>query len=180
MVLFWVAFAGLGAFLSASDTGTRSGGPGGTAAGRGSKDGKRPEPEPATYRGVNLPDGHFLALGDRPLRPRDLDEGGVVSELTYLSGFVGGGRLGIDEPNGKMALLERSQKGTLATCRAETRFVDDVQVKRLAPGARLCVRTSTGHVALVTYRGHSPESAPSDYVKLDVTVWRNAIEAEDG
>jgi serine/threonine protein kinase len=140
----------------------------------------KPNPQPARYKGIHLPDGYFLAMGDKPLKPRKLGSGGVSSELTYQNINVGGGHLGIDEPNGKLALLDASQVGSLKTCRNETRFTDEVKLRQLRPGSRLCLQTSTGHVALVNYRGHAPETAPSDFVRLDVTVWRNAIEATDG
>ena len=46
---------------------------------------------------------------------------------------------------------------------------------KVSRGSRFCVLTDSGHVALVTYQGKAPASDPSDYVRLDVTVWRNAI-----
>ncbi|MEU5834877.1 serine/threonine-protein kinase [Streptomyces diacarni] len=154
-----------------------------SAAGNGpaSPDERKPKahPEPAAYKDIELPNKYFLAMSDDPLEPRELGEGGETSELTYLNVSTDGPSLGIDRPNGKLSLLKNSQKGSLATCRNETRFTDDVRLNRLAPGAQLCLRTSSGHVGLVTYRGHSPEGDPSDYVKLDVTVWRDAIEAKD-
>ncbi|MFI7243505.1 serine/threonine-protein kinase [Streptomyces qinglanensis] len=171
MVLFWGAV-----FSAGSDKSDREGSSGADAKGEAAK--RAPEPE--TYKGLNLPDGYFLAMGDDPLKPRDLDDGGIPSELTYLNTTIDGANLGIDDPNGKLALLDKSQKGSLKTCRAETRFTDDVALKQLAPGSRLCLQTTSGHIALVTYRGHAPQGDPSDYVKLDVTVWRDAIASEDG
>ncbi|WP_027759180.1 serine/threonine-protein kinase [Streptomyces sp. AA1529] len=171
MVLFWGAVFSVG-----SDKSDREGSGGSEAKGGAAKR----APKPQTYKGLNLPDGYFLAMGDDPLKPRDLDDGGIPSELTYLNTTIDGANLGIDDPNGKLALLDKSQKGSLETCRAETRFTDDVALKRLVPGSRLCLQTTSGHIALVTYRGHAPQGDPSDYVKLDVTVWRDAIESEDG
>ncbi|MBQ1159420.1 serine/threonine protein kinase [Streptomyces sp. A73] len=138
-------------------------------------------PAAVAYKGINLSEGYFLAMADDPLKPRDLDDSDTAtpSELTYLDTTIDGAELSIDEPNGKLVLLNNSQKGSLKTCRAETRFTDSVKLNQLSPGSRLCVRTSSGHLALVTYRGHAPESDPSNYVKLDVTVWRNAVEATD-
>ncbi|MGY1438784.1 serine/threonine-protein kinase [Streptomyces reniochalinae] len=155
----------------------------GSGAGQGptSSDERRPkaDPEPANYKNIELPNKYFLAMSDDPLEPRELGEGGVTSELTYLNVSTDGPSLGIDKPNGKLSLLRDAQKGSLDTCRKETRFTDDVLLNRLAPGARMCLRTSSGHVGLVTYRGRSPEGDTSDYVKLDVTVWRDAIEAKN-
>ncbi|MGP3976356.1 serine/threonine-protein kinase [Streptomyces sp. 8N114] len=172
IVLFWGSAYLIG---SDKDSGSDSSSGGSQAAGKG---GKKPNPKPAVNKGINLPEGYFLAMADKPLKPRKLGSGGVVSELTYQNINVGGGHLGIDEPNGKLALLNNAQKGTLKACRAETRFTDEVKLSRLAPGSRLCLQTSSGHLALVTYRGHAPAGDPSDYVKLDVTVWRNAVPSE--
>ncbi|MBO8200209.1 serine/threonine protein kinase [Streptomyces smyrnaeus] len=175
MVLFW---GGLYALGSGGEDGSDASSGGSSAAGKGAKD---PNPEPVAYKGINLSEGYFLAMADDPLKPRDLDDSDTAtpSELTYLDTTIDGAELSIDEPNGKLVLLNNSQKGSLKTCRAETRFTDSVKLNQLSPGSRLCVRTSSGHLALVTYRGHAPESDPSNYVKLDVTVWRNAIEATD-
>jgi hypothetical protein len=172
-VLFWGSLYLIGSDKKDSGSGKSSGGS--QAEGRG---GKRPNPKPATYRAVNLPEGYYLAMADNPLKPRELGGSGT-SELTYLNSMVDGANLGIDEPNGKLALLDNAQKGSLKTCRAETRYTGDVPLARLSPGSQMCLQTSSGHLALVTYRGHAPKSDPSDYVKLDVTVWRHAIEARN-
>ncbi|MFP1625080.1 hypothetical protein ACLB9X_07710 [Streptomyces sp. 5K101] len=36
--------------------------------------------------------------------------------------------------------------------------------------------TDAGHVGVVTYQGKSPDTDPSQFITLDVTVWRNAID----
>ena len=46
----------------------------------------------------------------------------------------------------------------------------------LSKGRQICVTSGTGHLALLTYQGHAPEDSPSDYVTIDVTVWRNAAQ----
>ncbi|MBO8196496.1 serine/threonine protein kinase, partial [Streptomyces oryzae] len=174
LVLFWGGLYAIGSNVG-SGSDTSSGG----SRGEGNDPKPKPHPKPVTYKSIDLPDGYFVAMADDPLKPRDLDDSstGTPSELTYLNTMVDGATLGIDEPNGKLVLLNNSQKGSLKTCRGATQFTGDVKISQLSPGSQLCVRTSSGHLALVTYRGHSPQGDPSDYVKLDVRVWRNAIEA---
>jgi serine/threonine kinase PknH len=143
---------------------------------------KKPDPKPVTYKGINLTDDYFLVMADDPLKPRDSEDDGYETseELSYSGddGFGAEATLSVVDV-GKLVLLNNSQKGSLKTCRAETRFTSEVQLNQLTRGSQLCVYTDSGHIALVTYRGHSPKSDPSDYVKLDVTVWRNALEARE-
>ncbi|WP_432108895.1 serine/threonine-protein kinase [Streptomyces sp. AA1529] len=147
----------------------------------GSAEGKakpRPNPKPATYKGINVPSNYDLVFSDDPLKPRQLDDGGLSSALNY-NHWTSDPSLNMNGPNDKLVLLSNSQKGSLQTCSNETRFTDSVGLDQLSSGSQICVQTSSGHVALVTYRGRSSKGDPSDYVKLDVTVWRNAIEAKD-
>ncbi|WP_314176538.1 serine/threonine-protein kinase [Streptomyces winkii] len=163
-----------------TETGSSSGG---TAGQRGSDHKAKPDPKPVTYKGINLTDGYYLVMADDPLKPHDSEESEyeTPAELDYDGGNDYGteATLSVASEDGKLVLLNNSQKGSLKTCRAETRFTGEVQLSQLSPSSQLCVYTDSGHIALVTYRGHSPESDPSDYVKLDVTVWRNAIEARE-
>ncbi|MEK8144544.1 hypothetical protein NKH18_31130 [Streptomyces sp. M10(2022)] len=46
-------------------------------------------------------------------------------------------------------------------------------------GTQVCVRTDAGHLGLVVVRGLASESAASNYITVDVTVWRNAVEVDD-
>lgn len=71
-------------------------------------------------------------------------------------------------------LLDPAQPGSLAACRADTRFTKNIYVDKLSPGRQICVTTGTGHLALVTVKAFSAEDSPSTYMTLDVTVWRNA------
>ncbi|MFG3398304.1 hypothetical protein [Streptomyces parvus] len=38
--------------------------------------------------------------------------------------------------------------------------------------------SKAGHIAVVTYRGKSGADDPSRYITIDLTVWRNAEEAQ--
>nr|WP_107047209.1 serine/threonine-protein kinase [Streptomyces sp. NRRL F-2664] len=127
----------------------------------------RPDPTPSDYKGVNLTAGYHLTLGEDPLRPQKGEDGGY--ELSYDTG----GYLDAEGQGGSLVLLDPGQQGSLATCRAETRFTDNVYVNKLGTGRQVCVTTGTGHLGLVTVRGISPEDSPSTYLTLDVTVWRN-------
>ncbi|MFD6231385.1 protein kinase [Streptomyces sp. NPDC060232] len=151
--------------------GTAKGGPGSDGTkGDGSKPAtgdSRPDPTPADYKSVDLTAGYHLTLGEEPLRPQKGEDGGY--ELSYDTG----GYLDTESQGGSMVLLDPGQEGSLATCRAETRFTENVYVNKLGPGRQICVTTGTGHLALVTVRGMSSEDSPSTYLTLDMTVWRN-------
>ncbi|MFF5785567.1 serine/threonine-protein kinase [Streptomyces sp. NPDC012693] len=150
---------------SGQDAGTTPGATGGTPSATPSTGG---DPEPADYPGINLTAGYHLTLGDAAMRPQKGEDGGY--ELSYDTG----GYLDAETNGSSMALLDPGQKGSLAACRAETRFTPDVYVNKLSTGRQICVTTGTGHLALVTVRGISPEDSPSTYLTLDVTVWRDA------
>ncbi|TRV81495.1 serine/threonine protein kinase [Streptomyces sp. 130] len=124
-------------------------------------------PTPEDFAGIDLTRGYHLTFGDSEVRPQDGTDGGY--DLTYESGY-----LEAESDGGRLTLLDPGQAGSLDVCRAETRFADTIPVEQLSKGRQVCVTTGTGHMALVTYEGNSPEDSPSDYVTLDVTVWRNA------
>jgi serine/threonine protein kinase len=165
-VLMWLGgcAAFIQSFEGSSDDST--GGSGNTSAK------PLPDPKPVTYKGINMPDDYYLQFADSPPKPKD-DEGGGVwhGDLYYYEDKLGSG-------NEKIVLLNNAQKGSLKTCREETRFAESVSLSQLSKGTQLCVHTGSGHIALVTYRGSAPEGDPSDYVSVDLTIWRNAEEPE--
>ncbi|MFF8609748.1 serine/threonine-protein kinase [Streptomyces sp. NPDC015346] len=129
------------------------------------------EPKPVTYKGINLTAGYHLTLGDDEVRPQQGEDGGY--ELSYDTG----GYLDAEIQDGNLVLLDPGQVGSLAACRADTRFTKEVYVNKLSKGRQVCVTTGTGHMGLVTVRGFSTEDSPSTYLTLDLTVWRNAAGA---
>ncbi|HSX99604.1 MAG TPA: serine/threonine protein kinase, partial [Streptomyces sp.] len=58
----------------------------------------------------------------------------------------------------------------------ETRYTDSVKLGQVSKGSQMCVRTNSGHMGLVTFQGAAASGDPSDYVSVDLTVWRNAEE----
>ncbi|MCJ1676519.1 serine/threonine protein kinase [Streptomyces sp. APSN-46.1] len=156
---------------SASPGKQKSGGTGGEAA---PKQSAKPDPAPADHKGINLTAGYHLTLGDDTVRPQPGEDGGY--ELSYDTG----GYLDAETTGGNMVLLDPGQEGSLATCRAETRFASNIYVNKLSKGRQICVTTGSGHLGLVTVQGFSAEDSPSKYLTLDVTVWRNAVGARSG
>ncbi|MEV7401038.1 protein kinase [Streptomyces sp. NPDC091267] len=128
----------------------------------------KPDPEPADYKSINLTAGYHLTLGDEDVRPQEGEDGGY--DLSYDTG----GYLDAENDEGNLVLLDPGQEGSLAVCRADTRFTQNIYVDKLSKGRQICITTGTGHMALLTYQGHSPEDSPSTYMTVDVTVWRNA------
>lgn len=133
-----------------------------------SKPSTKPDPKPAEYKGINLTAGYHLTLGDDNVRPRQGEDGGY--ELSYDTG----GYLDAETTGGSLVLLDPGQEGSLATCRAETRFTETIYLNTISKGRQICVTTGTGHMGLVTVEGLSGEDSPSTYMTLDLTVWRNA------
>ncbi|THA78553.1 serine/threonine protein kinase [Streptomyces sp. A0642] len=127
------------------------------------------DPEPREFPGINLTAGYHLTLGDEEVRPQDGEDSGY--ELSYDTG----GYLDAEEEGGRLALLDPGQQGSLETCRSETRFTTNIYVDKLSKGRQICITTGTGHLGLLTYQGHSPEDSASDYMTIDLTVWRNAM-----
>ncbi|MFF2331727.1 MULTISPECIES: protein kinase [unclassified Streptomyces] len=126
------------------------------------------DPKPVDYRGINITAGYHLTLGDDNVRPQEGEDGGY--ELSYDTG----GYLDAEADNGNLVLLDPGQEGSLAACRADTRFTKHIYVSKLSKGRQVCVTTGSGHVGLVTVQGFSAEDSPSTYMTLDLTVWRNA------
>ncbi|MFE6779000.1 serine/threonine-protein kinase [Streptomyces sp. NPDC057702] len=137
-----------------------------------------PDPKPVTYKGINLSDGYHLFFASDPIQP---EQGSSDNDLTYNNSF-GDRQLSTSSNDSKLVLLNNAQEGSLDTCRNETRFATTINFAQLSKGSRICVRTGSGHIGLVTFNGLAPQTDPSDYVKLDVTVWRNALDVatEDG
>jgi hypothetical protein len=140
-----------------------------------------PDPTPVTYKGINIPEEYYVRFADSPPKPIAPSEGSSpryeeASDLYYYdAGGWDNDRL-LGSSGEKVVLLNNAQKGSLATCRKETRYTKEVKLAQLANGSQLCVHTSSGHIALVTFKGSAPENDPSNYVSVDITVWRNAEE----
>ncbi|MFE9764568.1 protein kinase [Streptomyces sp. NPDC005808] len=144
--------------------------------------GALPDPKPATYKGINIPDGYYVRFADSP--PRPADSGGDAAykedrDFYYsVTSFLEDRHVG--SSSDKIVLLNNSRKGSLEVCRAETRYAATVTLGQLSKGSQMCVHTESGHIALVTFQGSAPTGDPSDYVSVDITVWRNAEEPTSG
>ncbi|MFJ6697601.1 serine/threonine protein kinase [Streptomyces sp. NPDC091272] len=150
--------------------GGASSGPSRSADGKGSA---RPDPKPVSYKGVNLTRNYYIRFADSPPRPIDDSDAAYNDDADFYywsnDHYLGS--------NGeKISLLNNSQKGSLGTCRDETRYTERLTLSQVSPGSQICVHTRSGHIGLVTFRGRSSASDPSDYVTLDLTLWRNAEE----
>lgn len=127
------------------------------------------DPTPDEFPGINLTAGYHLTLGDDEVRPQEGENEGY--ELSY----DGDGYVDSETEGGKLILLDPGQHGSLDICRAETRFANHINVSKLSKGRQVCVTTGTGHMGLMTFQGQSPEDSPSNYITIDITVWRNAL-----
>ncbi|MCK8680376.1 serine/threonine-protein kinase [Streptomyces lichenis] len=159
----------------------RAGTPGSSAGADPDKGGtpERTDPEPVSYRGLSIPENHAVMLADSP--PRPTEDGWESADLYFEPE-----RLNVVEQdeirtrNGSMVLLTGGRKGSLATCRTETRFTREIRLDQLSRGSQVCLLSDAGHIAVVTYRGRSGAGDPSGYIDVDLTVWRNAEEPREG
>ncbi len=128
------------------------------------------DPTPADYPGINLTAGYHLDLGDDPVKPQEGEDDNY--DFVYsVNGWVEAKRDG-----GKLVLLDPGEEGSLATCRDETRFTTNIELDKLSKGSQICLHPGTGNLGLITVQGMSSEDSPSTYLKIDLTVWRNAVQ----
>ncbi|MFH8340726.1 serine/threonine-protein kinase [Streptomyces sp. AM6-12] len=141
----------------------------------------RPDPKPVSFKGINIPKGYWVRFADSPPKPVDEqntsnasfgkdadfyydDDPYYSDDQTPVVGTAGD----------KVVLLDNAEHGSLATCRKVTRYADNIHLSQLSAGSQICVHTVSGHIGLVTYRGRAGRDSPSDYITVDLTVWRNA------
>ncbi|MBK5995935.1 serine/threonine protein kinase, partial [Streptomyces sp. MBT58] len=129
-----------------------------------------PDPEPVPYKSIDLTGGYHLSFADSTDSPLNGSGSGDFS-YSSVSDVV--------RTDGSMVLLNPGQQGDLRTCRSETRFSTELELDRLVRGTQICVRTENGHLGLIVVRALPTENAASNYMTLDVTVWRNAIAVEE-
>ncbi|MEU9305668.1 serine/threonine-protein kinase [Streptomyces sp. NPDC048269] len=152
--------------------------PAATSSGEG-PGGKRPDPEPVEYKGIDVTEDHYVMLADSPPRPTGKEGAafGSKGDLYFqprVLNVVDSDE--ISTGNGKLVLLNNAQQGSLQTCRSVTRYSKSIRLDQLSDGSQLCVLSDAGHIAVATYRGRSGASDPSKYITVDLTVWRNAEE----
>ncbi|MEV7653007.1 serine/threonine-protein kinase [Streptomyces anulatus] len=155
------------------------GGAGGSGSGDKARE-KPADPRPVSYDGIDMTANYALKLADHPPRPQE-DTGSGVSYgkgdfYFYWDSLFGDERVG--SANGKLVVLKSSQKGSLEVCRQETRYTEKIDLEQLTSGSQICVLSKAGHIAVVTYRGKAGPDDPSRYITIDLTVWRNAEEAQ--
>ncbi|MDF9802113.1 serine/threonine protein kinase [Streptomyces sp. HB372] len=154
---------------------------GSSGSGSGDKAREKPvDPRPVSYEGIDMTANYALKLADHPPRPQE-DTGSGVSYgkgdfYFYWDSLFGDERVG--SANGKLVVLKNSQKGSLEVCRQETRYTEKIDLEQLTSGSQICVLSKAGHIAVVTYRGKAGPDDPSRYITIDLTVWRNAEEAQ--
>ncbi|PVC85686.1 serine/threonine-protein kinase [Streptomyces sp. CS014] len=164
------------------DRATSSSDGGSSGSGSGDKARQKPvDPRPVSYKGIDVTANYALKLADHPPRPVEDEDSGVSygkgDFYFYRDDLFGDERVG--SANGKLVVLKNSQKGSLEVCRQETRFTEKIELEQLTSGSQICVLSKAGHIAVVTYRGKSGPNDPSHYITIDVTVWRNAEEAQE-
>ncbi|MFF2785642.1 serine/threonine-protein kinase [Streptomyces sp. NPDC058049] len=172
-----IGLAVLGSLLpdgSEKGDGDKASGGGGASSGAAQK---RPDPQPVSYQGIEVPQNHQLMFADNPPRPAEEPTGAGVlyghGDLFYYRDTLFGDEK-FGTTNGKLVLLNNSEKGSLETCRAVTRFTEKIGLDQLTDGSQVCVLSKAGHITLATFRGRSGVKEETRFITVDLTVWRNA------
>ncbi|MFA7763946.1 protein kinase domain-containing protein [Streptomyces sp. NRRL S-448] len=159
---------------SAKGGGDKASGGGSASSGAAQK---RPDPQPVSYQGIEVPQNHQLMFADNPPRPAEEPTGAGVlyghGDLFYYRDTMFGDEK-FGTANGKLVLLNNSEKGSLETCRAVTRFTEKIGLDQLTDGSQVCVLSKAGHITLATFRGRSGVKEETRFLTVDLTVWRNA------
>ncbi|MER6264637.1 serine/threonine-protein kinase [Streptomyces sp900105245] len=163
-----------------TDSGSGSGSDSDSGSDSGSAVGSspRPDPKPISFKGIDIPMNYYVRFADSPPKPLYDDVGAQYvddADLFYESGSFDDEKI-LGSSGKKIVLLNNAQQGSLDTCRTETRYAEQAKLSQLSRGSQLCVHTTSGHIALVTFQGTAPKSDLGDYMTVDVTVWRNAEE----
>ncbi|MGW6978273.1 serine/threonine-protein kinase [Streptomyces sp. NPDC054932] len=170
-----IGLAVIGSLLP--DGSGKGGGGADKASDGGSASQKRPDPQPVSYQGIDVPQNHQLMFADNPPRPAEEPTGagvlyGHADLFFYRDTLFGDEKFGTT--NGKLVLLNNSEKGSLETCRAVTRFTEKIGLDQLTDGSQVCVLSKAGHITLATFRGRSGGKNETAFITVDLTVWRNA------
>ncbi|MFE7093732.1 serine/threonine-protein kinase [Streptomyces erythrochromogenes] len=170
------AIAGLAVIGSLLPDGSAKDGDGRAPGSAGSSSG-RPDPQPVAYPGIDVPQNHQLMFADNPPRPAEEPTGagvlyGHADLFFYRDTLFGDEKFG--STNGKLVVLNNSEKGSLETCRAVTRFTEKIGLDQLSDGSQVCVLSKAGHIAVATFRGRTGGAKETAFITVDLTVWRNA------
>ncbi|MFE5480892.1 protein kinase [Streptomyces sp. NPDC056527] len=138
-----------------------------------------PQPPATTYGGIRMRTKQDLFLADRPVRAK-ADAGTIDEDLTYAVYSSGAVVAPGSTSRSQLTRLAPRAAGTLQSCLAQTGSEKYVWVRDLAVGDRLCLISGTGHVGLVTFRGTAPSPGTTDYITVDVKVWRDAVNPVGG
>ncbi|GHH83400.1 hypothetical protein [Streptomyces capitiformicae] len=120
-----------------------------------------------------------MRFTDSPPKPLSTFDSvdGTGGDLYYVNDLSG---TRIVLGGNKLVLLNTTQQGSLDTCLNETRYALSVSLDQVSRGSQPCVHTARGHMGLVTIQGAASANDPSDYITVDITVWRNAEEPSSG
>jgi hypothetical protein len=71
-----------------------------------------------------------------------------------------------------IAQLNESDPSTFAACRAETNYQGPISALKVIPGARFCVRSTSGNLVLVRVDAATQATSLSSPVTFSVIVWK--------
>lgn len=147
-------------------SGTDGGADGGADEGDGGATGAPEQPPGSSYQGVQLPAGYGLSLTDDPPIAHPGTLTGAIGYTENADAFA------TDSGHGTLTLLDPSLPGTLAGCQSGGPESTSIPRQSVTPGSRVCVHTTDGTIALVTFRALTPPGAPTPSAGLDLTIWR--------
>lgn len=138
------------------------------------------DPKPLSYTGIDIPGDYTLTFADEPPRPKRTEVGVYYDgDFGYSTDHIVGAAVATHQGKNTLALVMPGEPATLAGCRANTRYAESIKKETLSKGSKICVTTKAGHIGLVTIRGFGSEKTESEYVTVDLTLWRNANPPQD-
>jgi hypothetical protein len=128
-----------------------------------------------TYPNIQLSDGYSINLSPDPQHPsQDGDPGNRQGDLQFVGGKLQAAQL---------AMVAPGTAGGYVACRDNTAYAPALPVSDgtpgnpgLAPGAQVCVTTSSGLIGLLTVA--AVQSNPVKFVSFSLTTWQGQPAAQ--
>jgi serine/threonine protein kinase len=128
-----------------------------------------PNPTVKSYKDIDITSDYGLDLDLVPPKVVAADSEDV--DISWYDSDFSDDSLSASSSN-KLVLLDPKQTGSYDVCSKDTRYTESIDKEQLPQGSQVCSIDQDGTVALIKVNKYSPDSSPSKYINVDVTVWR--------
>jgi serine/threonine protein kinase len=128
-----------------------------------------PNAKQVAHKSYNITSDYGLDLDEVP--PKIVSADSEEMDVSWYDSDFSDDTLSASSSN-KLILLDRNQTGSYSVCSTDTRYTNSIDKDQLPQGAQVCSVDEDGTVALIKVNKFSPDSSPSNYINVDVTVWR--------